>query len=184
MPHQLDAFKMADAAHLNGKSLTWVIVLGFLISIPVAFILALEIWYDLGAGGKAEPWRTRMGKRPFDELVTLLQQPTEPNWLGFGFTVGAFLFTLALFALRAWLVSFPFHPVGYAIAGTPTMNTTWMPFFIAWVAKAIILRYGGMRLYRNAMPFFLGLIVGDFANGGWWTLVGVLTGLAAYPMNW
>jgi len=184
MPHQLDAFKMAEAVHLSGRQLVGAIVLGFLVGIPLAFMLALHIWYDLGAAGKSDVWRTMMGKRPFDELITLLQQPAEPNWFGFSFTVGAFLFTLLLFALRAWLVAFPFHPVGYAIAGTQTMDTTWMPFFLAWLAKALILRYGGMRLYRATLPFFLGLIVGDFANGGLWTLVGILSGLAAYPMNW
>ena len=29
-----------------------------------------------------------------------------------------------------------------------------------WAAKLILLRIGGLRLYRKAKPFFIGLIVG------------------------
>jgi hypothetical protein len=32
---------------------------------------------------------------------------------------------------------------------------------IAWGAKALLLRYGGLRTHRRALPFFLGLIVGS-----------------------
>ena len=75
-------------------------------------------------------------------------------------------------------------PVGYALANTPTMASTWMPFLIAWLCKALVLRYGGMRLYRRSLPFFLGLILGDFLNGGFWTLLGCFTRINVYPINW
>jgi hypothetical protein len=48
---------------------------------------------------------------------------------------------------------------------------------IVWMAKSIILRYGGMPLYRAAVPFFLGLALGHFAAAGLaWGLLGVWTG--------
>lgn len=37
---------------------------------------------------------------------------------------------------------------------------------IAWLAKAVILRVGGLRLYRQGIPFFLGLAIGHFLIGG------------------
>lgn len=75
-------------------------------------------------------------------------------------------------------------PVGYAIANTNTMAATWMPFFIAWLIKSAILRYGGSRLYRQALPFFLGLIAGDLIGGGLTTAIGAFTGINVYPINW
>ena len=33
---------------------------------------------------------------------------------------------------------------------------------MAWLAKTIVLRCGGIRLYREWMLFFLGLMLGDF----------------------
>jgi hypothetical protein len=32
--------------------------------------------------------------------------------------------------------------------------------FATWLAKALLLRYGGLRAHRTALPFFLGLLTG------------------------
>ncbi len=86
--------------------------------------------------------------------------------------------------LRARFTWWIFHPVGYAMANTNTMNQVWMPFFIAWLLKTLVLRYGGIRLYRQSLPFFYGLIMGDFIAGGLTTLIGCFTGINVYPTNW
>jgi hypothetical protein len=38
--------------------------------------------------------------------------------------------------------------------------------FISWAAKSLIMRFGGIELYRKAAPFFIGLIVGYFLGVG------------------
>ena len=38
--------------------------------------------------------------------------------------------------------------------------------FLAWVSKSAIMRYGGIRAYRTARPFFMGLIAGYFLGVG------------------
>jgi len=184
MPHQLDGFKMAETVRIQARRMAVAIILAIAFAIPVALLLGLVIWYDLGATGKAEPWRTLMGKRPFEEAVAALVTPQEADRLGLWFTAGGFAWTWLLVGLRTAFVSFPFHPVGYAIAGTHTIDTTWLPFFIAWVGKLLILRYGGMRFYRAALPFFLGLIFGDFCNGGLYTLAACFVNMNVYPINW
>lgn len=37
-----------------------------------------------------------------------------------------------------------------------------------------------MVAYRRALPFFLGLIVGECVAGSFWTLLGLATGLPIY----
>jgi hypothetical protein len=64
------------------------------------------------------------------------------------------------------------------------MSNTWLPFFIAWLVKILALRYGGARLYRTLLPFFLGLIAGDLLGGGLTTALGAYTGINVYPINW
>ncbi len=54
-------------------------------------------------------------------------------------------------------------------------------FFIAWVLKTLILRYGGPTLYRRARPVFMGLILGDTINGAIWIIVGFIT-KHGYPL--
>ena len=38
-----------------------------------------------------------------------------------------------------------------------------LAIFIAWAIKALILRIGGVGLYRRSRPFFIGLLVGQAA---------------------
>ena len=40
----------------------------------------------------------------------------------------------------------------------------------------MILRYGGVRLYRNLRPFFLGLILGEIVGAGVFLVIDYATG--------
>jgi len=51
--------------------------------------------------------------------------------------------------------------------------------------KLLLLRLGGMHLYRRALPFFLGFILGEFTMGGLFGFIGILfpdtAGYQTYP---
>ncbi len=102
---------------------------------------------------------TGQGRLPFTNLVSLLRNPSAPDGPGIGALGFGFLVTTLLMVLRTRFVWWPFHPVGYAIANTNTMTTTWL-------------------------PFFLGLIAGDLVGGGLFTAVGAFTGINIYLINW
>ena len=57
-----------------------------------------------------------------------------------------------------------------AMAATLTSESFWGHYFLAWLAKLLILRYGGMRLYRAALPFVFGMILGDIASQTLWSI--------------
>jgi hypothetical protein len=78
--------------------------------------------------------------------------------------------TFGIVWLRSRVAWFPFHPLGYALCGTWTMMVFWFPCFVAWLLKVLILRYGGMRLYARARPFFLGMVLGEFTMAVLFTL--------------
>jgi hypothetical protein len=50
-----------------------------------------------------------------------------------------------------------------------------LPFVVAWLAKALVLRYGGLRLYRETLPVAIGLIVGDVLNRSLWNIISLVT---------
>jgi hypothetical protein len=50
----------------------------------------------------------------------------------------------------------------------------------AWASEAAILHYGGMRLYRAARPFFLGLILGDYIVPTFWAIWGTMNNTQMY----
>ena len=185
MPHQLDALKMAEMRGIPRGKLTWALTLALVVGIPVAFWGGLAVWHDVGALAKADTWRTLMGKAPFDRLEGYLKVPQPADRLGLFFIGGGALFSAFLFAMRARLAAWPLHPVGYAIANTNSMKNQWFPFLLSWAAKSLILRYGGPKLYRDVLPFFLGLVVGDFLNGGIYTLIACFVDkMKVYPVNW
>jgi hypothetical protein len=185
MPHQLDAFKLADARELPRDRLTWALVVGLAIGIPAAFWAGLLVWHNVGALAKGDTWRTMMGKQPFDRLQGYLQAPQSANLVELVFVAAGLLFTGFLYVMRTKLGAWPFHPVGYAMANTYSMSSQWFPFLLAWSAKCVVLRYGGAKLYRQAQPFFLGLVVGDLLNGALYTIVACFVDkMHVYPVNW
>lgn len=185
MPHQLDAYKMAEVRNIPRGGLTGALTAALAFGIPVAFWGALAVWHNVGALAKGNTWRTLMGKSVFDRLQGYLQAPQPPDLLGLVFVGVGALITAVLFILRTQFVAWPLHPVGYAIAGTQSMRSQWFPFLIAWTVKTVILRYGGPRMYRQALPFFFGLVVGDFLNGGFYTLIACfISKMNVYPVNW
>jgi hypothetical protein len=87
---------------------------------------------------------------------------------------------MALGAARAAFVGWPLHPVAYAISASWSIHLVWMPMLLALIAKTLVLRYGGLRLYRQALPLFFGLILGETIVGCGWTFVGLVTGIPNY----
>ena len=104
----------------------------------------------------ADPWR---------KLDTAFQSPQMPD----PGIVGAYLFgaavSLFLAVMRTRFIGWPFHPAGYIAAGHYGLMRLWLPIFVTWIVKSLLLRYGGLRAYRVAMPFFLGLVLGEFSAG-------------------
>ena len=60
----------------------------------------------------------------------------------------------------------PVHYLGFPIGATLTIIWTWFSIFIGWVLKALVLKYGGVTLYRKLRPLFLGLILGHIFVSG------------------
>ena len=80
-------------------------------------------------------------------------------------------------------IKWPLHPLGFAIAGSYSMATMWCPMLIAWVLKMAMLRFGGQKLYLRGVPFFMGLLMGDYMLGSAWPLLGWIMGRMMYSFQ-
>jgi hypothetical protein len=60
------------------------------------------------------------------------------------------------------------------------MNCLWLPIFIAWLVKTVILRYFGFKAFEHAIPFALGLVLGEFLVGSLWTIIGIVLQINTY----
>ena len=82
--------------------------------------------------------------------------------------------------VKTRFIGFPIHPIGMALGLTYPISTIWFSVFVAWLFKAIILKYGGARGYRMLRPFFLGMVLGSFGAAGLWLIIDTFGGMS----NW
>ncbi len=180
MPHQLEGFKLGERGHLNTRRLSMMMMIAALVGMISAFWVALHPAYKLGAqvrfGGPAR-WFALEG---FNRLGGWTSYSTGTNGLSLGFMSFGFLFTLVILLMRMRFFWWRLHPVGYAISTWWAINQIWFPILIAFVIKSLIFRYAGLRAYQRAVPFFLGLILGEFITGGFWSILGIVLGRRMY----
>ncbi|MCL6519979.1 MAG: hypothetical protein K6T99_09105 [Armatimonadetes bacterium] len=182
MPIQLEGFKMAERASMSYRRLFGAIILATLFGAIAAFWSELHIYYQVGAGAKMGPPNVPLifGSEPYNRLDAWLKGAPPPSGnIAWAITIGLLL-TIILNSLRMRLPWFPFHPVGYAVSSSWSMNQLWMCMFIAWAIKLILLRYGGLKLYRQAVPLFLGVILGECVMGSLWTIIGIALHVQTY----
>jgi hypothetical protein len=79
-----------------------------------------------------------------------------------------------LAVLRLRFAGWPFHPVGFLLAHSYAMDKIWLSISIGWVAKVLILRFGGASMYRSAKPVFMGLIIGEAGAAAFWLVVSLV----------
>jgi hypothetical protein len=91
--------------------------------------------------------------------------------------------------LRMTFTWWPLHPIGFVMLGTSPWGPAgrlWFSLFIGWLAKAVILRLGGLKLFRDAKPFFIGMILGEALVVGFFALVSLvvqITGGTHHAIN-
>jgi hypothetical protein len=54
--------------------------------------------------------------------------------------------------------------VAFPIAISAVVQSLTLTLFVTWLIKALLLRYGGLKAHRRALPFFLGLLAGGAAE--------------------
>lgn len=181
MPHQLEGLRIAQAAKIRSKSMFWVIMLAVFVGIISAYWNVLRMYYSKGAATpNVNLWRTNMGLIPYRQLSAWLDYPSEPNFASIPFIMGGMFVTFMLMFLRTHLLWWPLHPLGYALGNSFNMDLIWMPMCVSWLMKKLILQYGGIRAYRNAMPLFIGLLLGDYVSGCVFSLIGVIYDIPMY----
>ena len=179
MPAYLESFKLAEQSGIETRQLWKVCLLATVVSIIVTFWAFLDLSYKWGGPGA---WR---GNLAYNAIERLLRQPVGTDTTSLSAIAFGLIVVMTGTALRLRFLWWPLHPVAYPLAGYYFFAHLWFPFFISWLIKALLLKYGGIRSYRKALPLFLGLIMGDFVLGSMWGVMGLLTGEPTYTFkNW
>jgi len=180
MPHQLEGFKLAQRVGINSKRLAAVMLLSAAVGIIFSLWSLLHSAYKMGVsagflGYVGIPWES------FGRLASRLQYPQGTDYPGLMFIGLGFIFSVGLMAMRMRFLWWPLHPVGYVLSSTGwIINYIWFSFLVSWLIKLVIIKYGGIKNYRKAVPFFIGLILGEYVVGCFWDILGISMGMETY----
>jgi len=180
-PHQLESFKIAERTNTAARQMFRAVLIAGILAMPIGFWMLLHVYYhNGGATSRMEQWAMGFGRDCWTTLENQIQRPFPANPTAMSFVGVGFAISMLMGWMRTRFAWFPFHPLAYAIAPSWGVAQLWMPLMIGSTAKLVILRFGGLKTYRYALPFFFGLILGEICIGSLWTLVGVVLGVPTY----
>ncbi len=176
MPHQLEGFKLSEQAQMDSRRLLKVMIAATVVAMPVA------IWCYLVARYRYGDFTWTAGYEAYNRLQSWLYyqpgaEPITSVLMGVGFSV-----VILLSFLHTRFVWWNLYPVAYPLSSSLNWSMSWMwsSIFVSWLIKFTILKYGGIRAYRKSVPFFIGLILGDYLVGGFWNMLGILARIPTY----
>jgi len=85
------------------------------------------------------------------------------GWSRIFWMVCGILMTVGLYGVRYRFPNLGLHPIGLAISGSDVLRSGISSIFIVWAVKSLILRLGGLNLYRQAKPLVMGILIGYLA---------------------
>ncbi len=180
-PYLMNSFKIAHTINLKGSHLLLSVALAMVAAVFVGYWASITYVYKVGAvtlgDAMSEPatWT-------FNKLQGFLEAPLERNVLGIVSTIGGAGIMWALLVLNRNYLWWRLNPVGYLMGSTGTLMQIWSSTLIGWVFSSVILRYGGLKMYRQFRPFFVGLILGEFIAAAVWLVIDYYTGVKMHTI--
>ena len=164
-----NALKLAEKISGPKKRLFWGLMLALVCSLLASAYMTLKLAYTYGAINLS--LINNAGAHGWPYIAPTILNMPDADLRGWLFTgIGALAEGFLMWAQHRWHW-WPFHPVGFAISVGWLTSQIWFSALIAWLLKGVIVRFGGVRLFRNLRPFFLGLILGEVAVQGVWAVV-------------
>jgi len=176
--HSMEGLKIAQLKRLASRSMMLATAVAVVVGTVSAFWALLHALYVHGYSGR--PAGQAFAQEAWLRMDTWVNAPQLPRTAATIATAIGILFTLFLGWMRTSFTWWAWHPVGYATATSWSMSKLWGCIFLGWLAKVIITRYGGAVAYRRAMPFFVGLVLGEFVVGSVWGIYGAIASKPVY----
>jgi hypothetical protein len=182
MPQQAESLKAASQSGLRMRTMVGALALAGVVGVVSAFWAMLHLSFGRTYATAVHPAApgSAFAADAYNTLRTWLTNPLPGNQGSiFALAFGAII-TIALARLSVQFHGFPFHPAGFALGMSFGLDYIWLPIMISWGLKVMILHWKGLSGYRAAIPFFVGLVLGEFAMGGFWSFCRGVLGVQTY----
>jgi len=162
MPH---ALKIGERVSPRRSPILWIVLLAVVVGASFSIWHVIWLGYHRSAMEMDETSTIWDPQRDIDAIARRVEMVRNRRGLppdmekigawGVGFA-GAAILTYAYARVGWWHL----HPLGLAFSASDAGRYYWFTIFLTWFIKLLILRYGGVRTYEKAKPFFIGLIIG------------------------
>ncbi len=177
MPYVAHSFKLVETVKANKKLITAAILIAILISLGGSIYAIMHLSYTHGGINLNGWYFVNCPKVPFNYMVHKIVRPEGIQWKRMMFTGIGGVVMAGLMFMRNNVLWWPIHPLGFAVGNTLPVSTIWFSIFLAWLIKVVILKYGGIKIYKKTRYFFLGLVLGQFIIAGIWLVIDLITGM-------
>ena len=152
----------------RGRRIGWLVLGSATLGLVSAILYTIWICYEKGGSG-FQVWSLVGAPRGmYDGIADIVantdRSVPDPGKIAV-WTLGG-LAAIAATVLQTRLPWWPIHPLGLMLMLSGDVWRYVLDIFLTWLAKLVILQYGGIALYRRVRPCSYGLIVGyAFAVG-------------------
>ncbi|MFC1806119.1 DUF6785 family protein [Planctomycetota bacterium] len=172
--------KLGTSSGVQMPRLFWAMVVALVAGLVASMVAVFLIGYTYG-GMNLGGWQFTAMNRATGSWMIQHMRIEESGHAGMsypkmGFMVIGMAVMAVLMVCRYRFPWWPIHPAGVAVGLTHPTFHVWFSVFLAWLVKVIVLKFGGIALYRRTRPFFLGMVLGAFTTAGVWLLIDWLTG--------
>jgi hypothetical protein len=163
------------AGHTRG--LFWAMLAAMLVTYFVGAFSSVHMCYTRQGALTMDGWFYQVSPQlPWLRASSAITRPEGPAFAGFMWSgVGAVIMALLVIGQRMFFW-WPLHPVGLIMCMPHLVRIAWFPIMVTWLAKVMILKFGGHKAYRKARQFAIGAVVGMFMAGGVWAVIDTITG--------
>jgi len=194
MPFMVNSLKLLEYRKEGVGRVCGASMIAIVIGLAVALPLTMYFQYDRGSALPDRWAYDHVPKMPFDNAVAMKQKliaqdviessESVTGWERFttmapnGPCTFAFVAGLALVAIcstgRLRFPWWPIHPLMFVLWSTNHVKHFAWPFFIGWVVKLCVLKYGGTQSYNRTKPLMIGLIAGEVLGAVIPSIVGAI----------
>ncbi|OGG52098.1 MAG: hypothetical protein A3F84_19805 [Candidatus Handelsmanbacteria bacterium RIFCSPLOWO2_12_FULL_64_10] len=154
------AVRIADFFREHRRRLAPAIALVVVVGLLADLFFTARLGYAHGASNFSTYPFSYAGPWVFNYTVSMIRDPFYASWERTSvFAVGAAIMSL-LTALHYRFPGWPLHPIGFPVSFAWTTQLAVFSIFVVWGIKSVILRTGGVLMYRRWQPFFLGILAG------------------------
>ncbi|OGG45424.1 MAG: hypothetical protein A3F84_06350 [Candidatus Handelsmanbacteria bacterium RIFCSPLOWO2_12_FULL_64_10] len=163
MPSASNAARASEAVRGEKRGLGRAILIGAVLSLFACVLMTLALgYYGPGAENFGSYDYTNGNRHGYTYTTSDIKGRGGARWpwLEIGYGIAGALITALLTFLNYRLPWWPLHPIGFTVSFQYPTRASFFSVFVAWLLKVIVMRVGGIGLYRRGQVFFLGVLLG------------------------